>query len=144
MVIKYGRGLDAGGYHARLIDAYTTITAHATSGHASSGQTHASLIHRWDYVFNAGCNKEWTNFYFKVHERRGHGEELEFFQPPHTVTQELELSSGQYVHLTSLPGLPMCSHTVGLTGGSGTITFDIYYYTSSSNKGHCYRVLIDT
>ena len=130
MVIKYARGLrDTDGSGKGDSDPYTKITAYSTTGYSKSFQTHrvkGNENPNWNSIFNAGCNRKWSYFYFKVWDNDSGPND--------------PLSSGQFVYLTSLPRLPACRHTVTLTPvASGTITFDIYYYTWEGNgsPGSC-------
>lgn len=127
IVIKYASGLDdRDGFLAGDSDPYTRVTAYTASGQTSSVQTthdQGDESPEWHHVFNAGCNKQWTKFYFRVYDK--------------DVGRDDALSGGQYVYLSSLSRLPSCRYNVRLVGGGGSITFDIYYYTSSANKGRC-------
>lgn len=112
MVIKYARRLDDRDL-AGTSDPYTTITAYTPTGYSSSGRTHhirGDESPDWNYVFNAGCYKQWTKFYFKVYDSD-------------IIGGDDALSYGQYVYLTTLFRLPTCRHTVSLVdGGRGTTT----------------------
>ncbi len=118
VVIKHARGLsDRDSWFAGRSDPFTRITAYTTSGQTSRGRTsEKSETHSpvWHYTFRAGCNEQWEKFYFKVYDEDG-------------PLGEDSLSSGQEVYLTSLDTLPARDYTVQLRGGSGTITFDIFY-----------------
>ena len=121
VVIKYARGLQDSDplLFQGESDPYVTITAYSSNGGTESAETHHVHDDRnpdWNYVFNAPCNHPWERFYFQIKDK--------------DYDSDDSLSDGQYVYLNSLSGFPTCSHTVRLDGGTGTITFDIYYYLS--------------
>ena len=129
VVIKYARGLDdRDSAFAGKSDPYTRISAYSYGNSPVSGRTgfiQGNHNPTWNYRFNAGCGRRWYRFYFEVWDS--------------DIGDDDKLSSGQSIYFSSLSSFPSCRRTVSLIGGSGTITFDIYYYQSSGagRPGSC-------
>lgn len=130
VVIKHANGLsDEDGWFKGRSDPYTTITVYTSNTqHSESGKTRyiqGDHSPNWNHHFNAGCGHSWNRFYFRIYDSDTGSDDT--------------LSSGQTVYLSSLGSFPKCSLTVDVQGGSGTITFDVYYYNRNGpgQPGSC-------
>lgn len=118
VVIKRARGLsDRDGWFKGDSDPYTVISAYTASGYRENGRTsyrQGDESPVWNHNFDATCGLQWERFEFQVFDSDWGSDDA--------------LSHVQTVNINSLSSLPKCDLTISIVGGSGSITFDVYYY----------------